>query len=165
MNKTILNLFLLFFIGSIEVFSQEFETQRMFSNNFSLTTKINYTSVFNNSNKLVVLRDINYNQIYASSQLHLNTFPHFGTENNINHHPLIFAKLNFFGIDNLEKRNAKEDSFKYTESSIWDTEIIYFVIGVVAATTLYLVWQNSGSEDKPQKTFGLPPKPEGSYGL
>lgn len=165
MNKIILNLFLLIFVGSIEVVSQEFNTPRMFSEYFGLNKDISSTYIFGDTNKLIELRDTNYNSVYASSKLQIDKPIYIPGENNINHHPLIFAKINFFGINNLEKKDDEDTLFKDTESSIWDNEIIYFVIGAVAATTLYLVWQNSGSENKPQKTFGLPPKPEGSHGL
>lgn len=165
MIKKILFILLFFVLGSIEIFSQEFKTQNFFSNNFSWISKDNSQLIFDTSNKLLSLRKLNNQSVFVSSKNYTDNVINIYDEDNVNHHPLVFAKMRFFGIDNLEKRDEIDNSFEDSESSFWDNEIIYFVVGAVAATTLYIVWQNSDSKNPPQKTFGLPPKPEGSYAL
>ncbi|MBU0473913.1 MAG: hypothetical protein KKF62_07085 [Bacteroidetes bacterium] len=165
MINKIFFILLFFVLGSIEIFSQEFKTQNFFFNNFSWTSEKNSPLIFGTSNKLIYLRKLNNHPVFASSKTYTDKPLNIYSEDNVNHHPLVFAKLRFFGIDNLEKRDETNTSFEESESSFWDNEIVYFVVGAVAATTLYIVWQNSDSKNPPQKTFGLPPKPEGSYAL
>ena len=157
--------FLLFLICFVDVFSQETTIMNLYSNNFSTTNSNNYPFVIDTTIKISGLYNLSPKPNFASAKTQ-STKLFFPTNNNsVSHHPLVFAKINFFGINNLENKDDLETPFKEEESSFWDNEIVYFVIGAVAATALYIVWQNSGDENPPQKTFGLPPKPQGAYGL
>ncbi len=156
--------FLLFLICFAETFSQETKALTFFPNDFSWIAEKNYPSILYNRDNLSVLHNMSTTPYFASVKTQsAKAFPF--NNNSVNHHPLVFAKINFFGIENLEQHDDIETSIKEKENSFWDNEIVYFVVGAVAATALYIVWQNSGSENPPQKTFGLPPKPQGADGL
>ncbi len=158
--------FLLFLVCLSHIFSQEGTRVNLLSNDLYFSTSNNYTTtIYSTANKLSLLYSINPKHNLASTKTQLPKAFFYSNAKSVSHHPLVFAKINFFGLDNLESKDDLEIPFKEEEGSFWDSEILYFVIGAVAATALYIVWQNSGDENPPQKTFGLPPKPQGSYGL
>lgn len=157
--------FLLFLVCLTETFSQESKTSILYSDGFNWVANKNARSIITDENKLSLLHNLNDNYYLASLKTYSDVFFITNSKSSVNHHPLVFAKINFFGVNNLEKKEDAETPFKEDDSSFWDNEIVYFVIGAVAATALYIVWQNSGSENPPQKTFGLPPKPKSVYEL
>ncbi len=102
-------------------------------------------------------------QIVSASLKNFNSQTSFSRSNLSNHKSLLYAKINFFGINNLKNKtepisnNDPENGNE--EESFWDNNFVYFAIGAAVAVILYLVWQSSGSDDVPQKTLGIPPKP------
>ena len=165
MTKIMCLFFLLFLISLSALFSQDVNRPTFSSRDFGLAVSKTSSLFTNNSNKLSTLSSINFNTSLASLKTHVANDFIANSKNYTNHTPLVFAKINFFGIDNLEAKDDLKTPFKEEDTSFWDNEIIYFVIGAVAATALYLVWQNSGDDNPPQKTFGLPQKPQEVYGL
>ncbi len=165
MIKIIRLVILLFLVCFSEVFSQRVNKTTIFSNGFNWITKNSSSLIIYDKNKLSSLYNMGGSNYLASLKTYSNNLFITNSKNSATHHSLVFAKINFFGIENLEQRDDLETPFKEDDSSFWDNEIIYFVVGAVAATALYIVWQNSGSENPPQKTFGLPPKPKSVYGF
>jgi len=102
-------------------------------------------------------------QIVSTSLKNFNSNNSFNRSNFLNHQSLIFAKINFFSINNLKRSSVpisdNEPENGKEEDSFWDNNFVYFAIGAAVAVILYLVWQSSGSDDAPQNTLGLPPKP------
>lgn len=157
--------FIFLLVSLTNAFSQGVASQKLFSNDFSWVANNNSFPPLYDSNRMSFLHNENTSACFASVMTQsTKTLPYINS-NGVNHHPLVFAKINFFGIDNLAEDKDIDTQFKNNESSFWENDIIYFVVGAVAATALYLVWQNSESENPPQKTFGIPPKPKGAYGL
>ncbi|MCF6269976.1 MAG: hypothetical protein L3J41_09705 [Melioribacteraceae bacterium] len=165
MIKTMSLVFLFFLISISEMFSQEVKPLTIFSSSFDWRVYENSNSTLIPANKLSLLYNLNNDHLLTSLNPYSNQLFFTDSKRDANHHPLIFAKINFFGIENLEQHDDVEIPPKADDASFWDNEIIYFVVGAVAATALYIVWQNSGSENPPQKTFGLPPKPKRVYGF
>ena len=124
-------------------------------------------SNFQNSSIINKISQLSYgeisSQIVSVSLKNFNSNTSFSRSEFINHQSLIYAKINFFSKNNLKRRtdlisDNKPENGK-EEESFWDKNVVYFVIGAAVAVILYLVWQSSGSDDVPQKTLGLPPKP------
>ena len=65
---------------------------------------------------------------FASTKTHSTKMFFPTNKNSTNHSPLVFAKINFFGITNLDKRDDIETTFEEKDRSFWDNEIIYFVV-------------------------------------
>jgi len=122
---------------------------------------------FQNSSIINKISKLSYeqfsSQIVSASIKNFNSNRSFGRSESLNHQSLLYAKINFFSKNNLKRRtdpiSDNESENGKEEESFWDNNIVYFVIGAAVAVILYLVWQSSGSDDVPQKTLGLPPKP------
>jgi len=102
-------------------------------------------------------------QIVSASLKNFNSNNSFNRSNSLNHQSLIYAKINFFSKENLKRSSApisnNDPENGNEEESFWDNNFVYFAIGAAVAVILYLVWQSSGSDEAPQNTLGLPPKP------
>lgn len=124
-------------------------------------------SNFQNSSIINKISQLSYgetsSQIVSVSLKNFNSNTSFSRSEFLNHQSLIYAKINFFSKNNLKRRtdlisDNKPENGK-EEESFWDKNVVYFVIGAAVAVILYLVWQNSGTDDAPQNTLGIPPKP------
>lgn len=70
-----------------------------------------------------------------------------------------FVQKNSYKKDFVKLKADENDTTFKSKSSFWTSDLLYFTVGVAAATAAYFLISGTSAATSSQKTFGYPPPP------